>query len=60
MGLPPVGKLLGHALARTRQRYRRLDKNPLRRASEQIGSTIAAAFDGTGGVSSRVSGHKAP
>ncbi|MEJ0092844.1 MAG: site-specific integrase [Methylocella sp.] len=44
MGLPVIGKLLGHANATTTARYAHLDADPLRRASERIGSTIAAAL----------------
>lgn len=50
MGLPIVGKLLGHASATTTARYAHLDADPLRRASERIGSTIAAAM-GDGAMS---------
>ena len=45
-GLPIIGKLLGHTQASTTQRYAHLDNDPLRRASEHIGGTIAAALDG--------------
>jgi hypothetical protein len=48
LGLPIIGKLLGHTQASTTQRYAHLDADPLRRASETIGSRIAAAFDGKG------------
>ena len=44
LGLPVIGKLLGHAKAATTDRYAHLDADPLRRASEQIASTIAAAL----------------
>jgi integrase len=46
LGLPIIGKLLGHTQASTTQRYAHLDNDPLRRASEHIGGTIAAALDG--------------
>jgi integrase len=45
LGLPIVGKLLGHANASTTARYAHLDADPLRRASDQIGSVIAAALE---------------
>jgi integrase len=47
MGLPIVGKLLGHSNPQTTSRYAHLDNDPLRRASEKIGGTIAAALDGS-------------
>jgi integrase len=46
LGLPIIGKLLGHARASTTQRYAHLDTDPLRRASEHIGGRIAAAMGG--------------
>ena len=46
MGLPIVGKLLGHANATTTARYAHLDADPLRRASERIGQTISHAMAG--------------
>jgi integrase len=45
-GLPILGKLLGHTQAATTARYAHLDADPLRRASEQISNTIAAALKG--------------
>lgn len=46
LGLPIVGKLLGHTQASTTQRYAHLDTDPVRRAADAIGATIAAALDG--------------
>jgi integrase len=46
MGLPVIGKLLGHSQAATTHRYAHLDAGPLRRAVETIGVTISAAMDG--------------
>jgi integrase len=46
LGLPIIGKLLGHSQAATTHRYAHLDADPLRRAVETIGSTIAAAMEG--------------
>jgi integrase len=52
LGLPIIGKLLGHSQAATTHRYAHLDADPLRRAADTIGNTIAAAMDGgrTGNV----------
>lgn len=44
MGLPMIGKLLGHAQASTTERYAHLADEPARRASESIAATIAAAM----------------
>jgi integrase len=41
LGLPIIGKLLGHTQAQTTQRYAHLDADPLRRASEAIGGRRA-------------------
>jgi integrase len=46
MGLPIIGKLLGHTQASTTARYAHLDADPLRRAADTIGATIAAAMEG--------------
>lgn len=46
LGLPIIGKLLGHAESRTTERYAHLDNDPLRRAANRIGSDLAAAIDG--------------
>ena len=45
MGLPVIGKLLGHSQAATTHRYAHLDADPLRRAADTIGATIAAAME---------------
>ncbi len=46
LGLPIIGKLLGHSQAATTHRYAHLDADPLRRAADTIGATIASALDG--------------
>jgi integrase len=44
LGLPVVGRLLGHVTPGTTARYAHLDNDPLRRATATIGATIAAAL----------------
>jgi integrase len=44
LGLPIIGKLLGHSQSATTARYAHLDNDPLKRASESIGAHIAAAM----------------
>jgi len=44
LGLPIVGKLLGHTQAATTQRYAHLDTDPLRKASDAIGLKIVTAL----------------
>ena len=46
MGLPIIGKLLGHSQPATTARYAHLDADPMRRAVETIGATIEAAMNG--------------
>jgi integrase len=46
LGLPIIGKLLGHAQAATTHRYAHLDADPMRRAAETISKTISAAMEG--------------
>jgi integrase len=46
LGLPIIGRLLGHTQASTTARYAHLDNDPLRRASETIGGRIAEALKG--------------
>ena len=45
LGLPIIGRLLGHAQVATTARYAHLDNDPLRRASEAITARIAAALE---------------
>ena len=44
MGLPIIGKLLGHSQPATTHRYAHLDVDPLRRAADQIGTRIETAM----------------
>lgn len=46
LGLPIVGRLLGHTQTATTARYAHIDADPLRRAANQIGAEISAALDG--------------
>ena len=47
LGLPIIGKLLGHSQPSTTQRYAHLDADPMRRAVDTIGATITAAMGAT-------------
>jgi integrase len=44
LGLPIIGKLLGHTQAETTQRYAHLADDPLRAAAEEVGRRIAEAL----------------
>jgi integrase len=44
LGLPVIGKLLGHSQARTTQRYAHLDADPMHKAANLIGAQISAAL----------------
>ena len=46
LGLPIIGKLLGHSQPGTTARYAHLDADPMRRAANTIGATISAAMLG--------------
>jgi len=46
LGLPIIGKLLGHSQPTTTARYAHLDADPMRRAVDTIGATITAAMEG--------------
>jgi integrase len=50
MGLPVLGKLLGHATPATTARYAHLDSDPMLRAAERIGSAISGALNRTSGT----------
>jgi integrase len=52
LGLPTIGKLLGHTQAATTQRYAHLADDPLRKASEAIGAHLENAMKGARPVSS--------
>jgi integrase len=43
LGLPIIGRLLGHTQARTTQRYAHLADDPLKEAAAKIGNVIAGA-----------------
>lgn len=46
LGLPIIGRLLGHSQAATTARYAHFDNDRLRRASKSIAGRIAAALEG--------------
>ena len=45
LGLPMIGKLLGHSQPATTARYAHLDADPMQRAANIIGDQIAAAME---------------
>ncbi len=49
LGLPVIGKLLGHSQPATTARYAHLDASPLHSAAERIGREIGAALGRGGG-----------
>ena len=55
LGLPIIGKLLGHTQSATTQRYAHLDNDPLRKASEHIASHLASAMGES--VGPKATGH---
>jgi integrase len=50
LSLQIIGKLLGHTVARTTERYAHLADNPLREAADRIGASIAGAGKDNGNV----------
>jgi integrase len=55
IGLPIIGKLLGHAETRTTERYAHLDNDPLRKAANRIGAELVAALNPSGKAAGGVS-----
>lgn len=49
LSLPILGKLLGHTVAATTERYAHLAADPVREASERVGSELTAAMGGIAG-----------
>lgn len=49
LGLPVIGRILGHTQASTTQRYTHFADDPLRAAADRISSEIAAAMSGGAG-----------
>lgn len=52
LGLPILGRLLGHSQPSTTNRYAHLHADPVRQASELISGTILLALDGSAGDAS--------
>jgi integrase len=48
MGLPIIGKMLGHSQAATTARYAHLASDPVKAAAASVASRIASALGGTG------------
>src|SRR5262249_31190638 len=50
MGLPLIGRLLGHTQSRTTQRYAHVADDPLKEAADRIGNAIAGTGKGGAAV----------
>jgi site-specific recombinase XerD len=50
LSLQIIGRLLGHTVTRTTERYEHLADNPLREAADRIGASIAGAGKDSGNV----------
>jgi len=48
MGLPIIGKILGHTQAQTTQRYAHLSSDPVKTAAAFVAGKIADAMNGNG------------
>ena len=57
MGLPIIGKMLGHTQAQTTQRYAHLASDPVKAAAAVVASKIAAAMKGSEGADKIVQLH---
>jgi integrase len=55
MGLPIIGKMLGHTQAQTTQRYAHLASDPVKAAAATVAGKIAAAMKGSAGADRVVS-----
>jgi integrase len=55
MGLPIIGKMLGHTQAQTTQRYAHLASDPVKAAAATVAGKIAAAMKGSAGADKVVS-----
>jgi integrase len=54
MGLPIIGKMLGHTQAQTTQRYAHLASDPVKAAAAAVAGKIAAAMDAGSGARNNV------
>lgn len=50
MSLQIIGRLLGHTLSRTTERYAHLADDPLKEAADKIGSVIAGSTNNKSGA----------
>jgi integrase len=55
MGLPIIGKMLGHTQAQTTQRYAHLASDPVKAAATAVAATIAAAMNASAEGEGKVS-----
>jgi hypothetical protein len=54
MGLPIIGKMLGHTQAQTTQRYAHLASDPVKAAAAAVAARIVAARKGNGSDDDKV------
>ena len=53
MGLPIIGRILGHSQPSTTQRYAHLQSDPVKAAAAAVAGQIAGAMKGTAGAEVR-------